>query len=108
MSALNELAQEINQIARDHGFWEADRNFAEMLMLATSELSEALEEHRDGKPNFYRNPGSEKPEGIAVELADCLIRLLDTMHSLDVDIDWVVQQKIAYNHSRPFKHGKAY
>ena len=47
-------------------------------------------------------------EGVAVELADCLIRILDTMHSLDVDIDGVVARKMAYNASRPHKHGKAY
>ena len=49
-----------------------------------------------------------KPEGVAVELADCLIRILDTMHSRDVDIDGVVARKMAYNAGRPHKHGKAY
>lgn len=49
-----------------------------------------------------------KPEGVAVELADCIIRCLDTMHSLGVDIDAVVEQKMAYNNSRPYKHGKSY
>lgn len=126
--SLNELANQINRIARDHGFWEADRNFGEMIALAHSELSEALEEHRDGRPAEYwpqvswggeivadherarvLAPGvTLKPEGVAVELADCIIRCLDTMHSLGVDIDAVVARKMAYNASRPYKHGKAY
>src|SRR4051812_26375258 len=45
------------------------RNFGEMIALAHSELSEALEEHRSGLPFVYENttPGKEgKPEGIAV------------------------------------------
>ena len=135
---LNALAQEINDNARAKGFWDGDRNMGEMLMLAVSELAEALEEHRDGKPAEYfqingkevRRPspradwvavkplaGGElqtwtgvtaKPEGVAVELADCIIRCLDTMHSLGVDIDGVVARKMAYNASRPHKHGKAY
>lgn len=98
------------------------RNMGEMLMLAVSELAEALEEHRDGKPVFYTDHGDYttergeasytvergKPEGIAVELADCIIRCLDTMYSLDVDIDAVVHAKMMYNESRPHKHGKAY
>lgn len=127
--SLNTLAQQINDNAVAHGFWESDRNFGEMIALMHSELSEALEEHRDGKPAEYwhvagnlatdpsvvvaaalaLNGGTPpKPEGTAVELADCLIRILDTMHSLGVDIDAVVARKMAYNASRPFKHGKAY
>lgn len=126
--SLNELAQRIHKICVDHGFYEAERNMGEMLMLATSELAEALEEHRSGKPNLYYGeailskdaeedsmgnytiPGSfiKKPEGLAVELADCIIRCLDTMHSLGVNIDEIVEQKITYNDSRPYKHGRAY
>ena len=109
MLPLNNLAAAINDNARAHGFWDADRNFGEMLMLVTSELAEALEEHRAGRPNVYCLPEKpDKPEGVAVELADALIRILDTMHSLGVDIDAVVADKMAYNASRPFKHGKAY
>lgn len=139
---LNSLALDIHVNAQEKGFWDHDRNMGEMLMLMTSELAEALEEHRDGKPNVYflctnkdcqyherpnstlrgehvewygdRGPdgpvcrGSFKPEGVAVELADCLIRILDTMQSLGVDIDDVVREKMDYNNGRPFKHGKAY
>ncbi len=49
-----------------------------------------------------------KPEGIASEFADVIIRVLDTMQSLGVDIDAVVAQKMAYNESLPYKHNKAY
>lgn len=126
---LNRLATDIHHIAADHGFWDADRNFGEMLMLATSELAEALEEHRAGRPVVWYKHADDcsaaefqksgpagqtchgcmkKPEGAAVEIADCIIRCLDTMASLDVDIDDVVAEKIAYNRSRPHKHGKAY
>lgn len=127
---LQDLTERIHRAARDKGFWEADRNFGEMLMLATSELAEALEEHRDGKPPVYvpthvqgcahsgdglTEPDRTdcgrpecKPEGTAVELADCIIRCLDTMHSLGVNVDRVVRRKLAYNDTRPHMHGKAY
>ena len=118
MTNLNTLAKQIYDNAVAHGFWEWDRNFGEMIALMHSELSEALEEHRNGEPNEYVPQhshaagwdcdGNCKPEGVAVELADCLIRILDTLHSLDVDIDGVVARKMAYNASRPHKHGKAY
>lgn len=133
-ATLCDLAEHINATARAKGFWDADRNMGEMLMLAVSELSEALEEHRNGRPALYvpthrqgcpgsgeglpdyRTPAQKysacdgrcKPEGVAVELADCIIRCLDTMQSLGVDIDAVVARKMAYNASRPHKHGKAY
>lgn len=141
---LNELAQQINDNARAHGFWDGERNFGEQIALMHSELSESLEEHRSGRPvewfqlggiEVFRvrdgsgadwttdedgqteavNPFADtwtgvtpKPEGVAVELADCIIRCLDTMHGLGVDIDAVVARKMAYNATRPHKHGRAY
>ena len=134
MADLNTLAAEIHQIAVDHGFWEGERNMGEMIALMHSELSEALEEHRAGRPAEYVPvhqqgcPASSdglpddrpdyarivlctghcKPEGIAVEFADCLIRILDTLASLGIDIDGVVTRKMAYNAGREHRHGKAY
>ncbi len=107
--SLMDLAEKINRTSSDNGFWpEQGRNFGEMIALAHSELSEALEAHRDGLPAMTPAAEGEKPEGVAVELADCIIRCLDTMWSLGVDIDEVVLRKMAYNETRSFKHGKAY
>lgn len=47
-----------------------------------------------------------KPEGIAVEMADCLIRILDWFGHEELDVDEIVRQKMAYNRGRPYKHGK--
>lgn len=120
------------QTSIDHGFWPeaetldrgaeplfATRNFGEMIALAHSELSEALDEHRSGLPFVYENtqPGKEgKPEGIAVELADCVIRVFDTLASMADDhglidgytIDELFELKAEYNKGREHKHGRAY
>ena len=105
---LNELAQQINDNARAKGFWDADRNMGEMLMLAVSELAEALEEHRAGKPAEYVCTGACKPEGVAVELADAVIRIADLCGHLGIDLEEVIEIKMAYNEGRPYKHGKKF
>ncbi|MDR0905796.1 MAG: hypothetical protein LBN00_06445 [Oscillospiraceae bacterium] len=64
----------------------------------------------DKSPCHFRNGRGEhcakaKPEGVAVELADCLIRILDTCAAEGIDIDEVVRLKMEYNKSRPYRHG---
>ncbi|GHU66537.1 hypothetical protein FACS1894184_04760 [Clostridia bacterium] len=136
---LNALAAEIHQTAIDHGWWDAPRGFPEVVALIHSELSEALEEHRAGRPNLWHvcevfckagkaintcgiddnncpradKPDDSdrccmreyKPEGVAVELADAIIRILDYCAYVGIDIDSVVREKMEYNKSRPYRHG---
>ena len=47
----------------------------------------------------------KKPEGMYVEMVDCLIRILDYLSHENVDIDRVMAEKIAYNKTRPYRHG---
>ena len=44
-------------------------------------------------------------EGVATELADCIIRIMDWAGSEDVDLDYVIRTKHEYNKTRPYKHG---
>lgn len=101
------MAQEVHENARNHGWWDEDRSFGTITALICSEWAEALEEHRAGRPNVwfacedatesgtyicapkdefdcpeYDNienckHRSKKPEGVAVELIDGCIRILD-------------------------------
>jgi NTP pyrophosphatase (non-canonical NTP hydrolase) len=103
---LNELATEIHKTATDKGWWNNDRNFAELIALMHSELSEALEDWRNGSGfNVICSTKSAKPEGIPIEFADCIIRILDTCTHYHIDIDKAIKIKMSYNKIRPYRHG---
>lgn len=48
---------------------------------------------------------SDKPEGIAVELIDCVLRIFDYLASKEVDIEEVIRLKTEYNKTRGYRHG---
>lgn len=86
-------------------------NFGEKIALIHSELSEALEKHRKtlgkGLPD---EPDEHCPQhgGIAIELADAVIRIMDLAGKLEIDLGRAILDKMAFNQTRPKKHGKAY
>lgn len=116
---LNELAREAHQIAVEHGWWEKEPTFGELVALMHSELSEALEEYRAGNrirpgqptPMVYYSGGGyvatdttkccKKPEGIAVELADCIIRILDWAGHENVNMDRIFFEVMEAHKDQP-------
>ena len=127
---VNEFAKAIHENAVAHGWYDTPVDFPEVAVMVHAEISEAVEEWRGGNPLVYGTcalaeedcqyfaicdrvgqPGAEgadgpcKPEGIAVELADVLLRTLDLMAALGVDVDAVVMAKHKYNLGREYRHG---
>ena len=56
-------------------------------------------------PSLVRTWATLTPEGIAVELADVILRTLDLMAALGVDVDAVVMAKHRYNLGHEYRHG---
>jgi NTP pyrophosphatase (non-canonical NTP hydrolase) len=90
----------------EHGFWDPAPEFGTSIALVHSEVTEAFDEWRAGRPFTETYYGSdEKPEGIPSELADILIRVFDLAGRYGIDLDGAVLVKMNYNESRPYRHG---
>jgi NTP pyrophosphatase (non-canonical NTP hydrolase) len=115
--SITELIKEAHENAVEHGWWEGERNVGMLIALMHSELSEALEEYRsdaDPKAIYYSGGGyiapqptecAKKPEGIPIELADVCIRIFDFCGAYDIDLEKAIEIKMAYNKTRPYRHG---
>lgn len=104
--SLTDLAIKIHAANREKG-WHAEdtpRHPTQFHMLAVTEIAEATECARNGEPDWYIDEKG-KPCGEAVEIADAIIRLLDYCGYRKWDIDAIVREKLAFNKTRPHRHG---
>ncbi len=120
MQAFGWMARKAHANAKDKGFWEerdalqalADKNGlgkfcrhaadAQLVALAHSELSEALEGSRKDLMDDHL-PAFTMQEA---ELADVIIRLGDFAAARGLRVAQAVCAKMEYNAARPYKHGK--
>lgn len=106
---IKELIRQSYNTALEKGWWEdRERNFGEQLMLMVTELAEVMEEYRrngltTNLDMLYLEDG--KPEGIAAEFADVLIRIADTCGRYDIPLEEALNLKLKYNKTRPYRHG---
>jgi NTP pyrophosphatase (non-canonical NTP hydrolase) len=116
---INDLCKHAHEAAMTKGWYDKERELPELLMLTVSELSECLEADRENHwtnviirelaDNF--NLGRFKEyvnHSVEDELADTFIRLSDICGFYGIDIESHIRAKMAYNETRPNKHGKAY
>ena len=75
---------------------QTERNFGEAIALIHSELSEALEAHRKD----LMDDKLPHRSGVEVELADCILRILDTAGALGLDIPGAFIAKNRFNQKR--------
>lgn len=112
MGALNELAKRIYEFNVSMGWHNGEPCLSKYLMNLHSEISELWESWRNNnhqgpcdKADKMANMGLSPLTCIEEELADIVIRALDTAATYGVDIDNAVATKMAYNATRGHRHG---
>ena len=114
---ITEVAQEMFEIAREHGFHSDSPQPGAKNEVSTDrmgkfcanlhgEVSEIWEAARKGK---LHDPCDKKDCPLTCaeeELADIVIRAMDCAHVLGVDLGRAILVKAEFNRSRPFMHGK--
>ncbi len=92
---LNLKMREVRQMTDAKGFSAEEGRIWEMLALVHSEISEATDAYKKGKPW----------EEVGEELIDAIIRILHLLSVLEVDAEALYQRKMAKNWERPHKYG---
>jgi NTP pyrophosphatase (non-canonical NTP hydrolase) len=106
--SIRDWTKAIHQYALDKGWWDKERAIGDIFILFASEVHEAYDEYRNGREvtEIYYDPAKpEKPEGVPVELADVVIRILDFCGRVGIDLQAVMEEKHAFNLKRPYRHG---
>jgi len=100
---IKDMQRECLEIAISKG-WEANPQVPEQIALICSEACEGLEYWREGKPiTFTREDG--KPEGLASEYADVIIRIGHYAEAMGIDLESEISRKLRYNRTREYRHG---
>jgi len=102
--ALRAIQNEVHECAVDRGWYDGstERNQAELIALIHSELSEALEAFRCDNPPDKHLPKFGNAE---IELADCVIRILDMCEHERIDLSSALRAKMQFNWTRERRHG---
>lgn len=102
---FNRLQAKAHANAVAKGFWDDNRSDGESIALIHSEVSEALEGLRNGNPPDDKVPQHGNAE---TELGDAVIRIMDLAGKKGWNVAQAMIDKMVFNASRPYKHGREF
>lgn len=117
---INELASSMYSIAEEHGFHEGDEKFLTVAELVDARMStyvanihgEVSELWEAFRKDAWWKPCDKQINGISIgltwaeeELADIVIRCMDTAWAMNIKLGKAIQTKANYNEQRSYKHG---
>lgn len=119
---IDDAATEVHLGVTNHGFWEEANLSFEILDevndglaakyvtdLKISKLGLIMSEVAEAMEAVRKNSMDDKitdMSGEVVELADTIIRILDYCGRYNLPVGEAIIKKLAYNATRPHKHGK--
>lgn len=95
-SALQSIQDKLHGQALNMGWHNKEREVGTLIALCHSELSEALE----GARKDLMDDHLTDRKMLEVELADCIIRILDMAGLYDLDVAGAIAAKHSYNANR--------
>jgi len=96
VAALTNIQNKLHGQARIMGWHNKEREVGTLIALCHSELSEALE----GARKDLMDDHLKERKMLEVELADCIIRILDMAGLYDLDVAGAIADKHHYNANR--------
>jgi len=106
MEAFDDYSRYVHAKMKQNGFWpKAGRSFKELLLLLHTEISEAAEGLRHGNQPSEHIPAYN---AIEEELADLVIRVMDTGEGKELRLAQAIVVKMRFNQTREHKHGKEF
>jgi NTP pyrophosphatase (non-canonical NTP hydrolase) len=101
---IKDVQQRCFEQAEEKGWLERPVEVPEQVALICSEACEGLEAWREKQPYSWTD-ASGKPQGIGNEYADVIIRVCHYATLLNINLEYEIERKLAYNQTRPYRHG---
>lgn len=105
---IKEIADESYATAVEKGHFDETSDIIQQLALVHCEVSEAVEYCRLPNLPYQLSYKDEKGKlhGVPTELADIILRTLHIAQHWGINLEDAIKAKMAYNKTRPYKHGK--